>query len=143
MLSLSVAANLAVHALTYLAASGADRPVSASQVAAELKVSPSHLSKVMQALAREGLLHSTRGAAGGFRLAADPQKVTLLEIVEAVSGPLNREEQCILGQRICGGGRCRLSVLTGKVGELLNQELGRLTLAAFIAEAEVSVELAD
>lgn len=59
-----------------------------SALAAAEGLSVSYLAKIFQDLARAGLLHSHRGAKGGFSLARSPTDITLIEIIEAVEGPI-------------------------------------------------------
>jgi len=132
MLNFSVAANIAVHSLVYLAGLGRVEMVSANHIAEKLQVSPSHLSKVLQELARRGLVRSTRGARGGFSLAGDPQMVTVLDVILAVDPP-PEPEGCLLGQKICRGMECRLQNLRHKVTRLVEEELSTTTLADFAA----------
>jgi Rrf2 family protein len=58
------------------------------------------LAKVMQRLAKAGLVRSRRGPKGGFSLAADPDQTTLLEVYEAAEGPLEMNH-CLLGRPVC------------------------------------------
>jgi Rrf2 family iron-sulfur cluster assembly transcriptional regulator len=59
-----------------------------SQVAAAENLPESYLAKIFQDLARNRLLMSHRGAKGGFSLVNDPQNISLLDIIEAVEGPV-------------------------------------------------------
>jgi Rrf2 family iron-sulfur cluster assembly transcriptional regulator len=59
-----------------------------SQVAAAEELPESYLAKIFQDLARSRLLISHRGAKGGFSLVNDPQEINLLQIIEAVEGPI-------------------------------------------------------
>lgn len=59
-----------------------------SQVAAAEELPESYLAKIFQDLARSRLLISHRGAKGGFSLVDDPQEINLLQIIEAVEGPI-------------------------------------------------------
>ena len=59
-----------------------------SQVAAAEELPESYLAKIFQDLARSRLLISHRGAKGGFSLVDDPQEINLLQIIEAVGGPI-------------------------------------------------------
>jgi len=62
---------------------------------------PSHfLAKILQDLARLGLLKSTKGPHGGFRLNQPPEEITMLRIVEAMDGP-GRYNGCIGGSPEC------------------------------------------
>jgi Rrf2 family protein len=67
----------------------------AKQIAARMSVPPSYLAKVMQALARAGIVNSTRGLHGGFRLARRPAELSLLEVLNAVQ-PIQRIRTCPL-----------------------------------------------
>lgn len=59
-----------------------------SQVAAAENLPESYLAKIFQDLARSRLLISHRGAKGGFSLVSDPREINLLQIIEAVEGPV-------------------------------------------------------
>ena len=100
----SEAASMALHALV-LMAQHPDRSVSVREIARRLPVSGAHLAKVLQRLARLGLLDSQRGPRGGFRLARPPHEMTLLEIYEAVDGPL-RPGGCMFEHPACPAGEC-------------------------------------
>ena len=103
-LQLSKAFALAVHLLVRLAESEG-RPVSTVELAASLEASRDHLLKVAQRLARSGLVLAQRGPAGGLFLARDPEAVSLLEVYEAVEGPLT-PYLCALRSRPCGRQPC-------------------------------------
>lgn len=96
---LSRSAEYAIRALTYLAGAG-DRWVLNREIAEELDLPPQFLTKILGVLAREGLLDSQRGRAGGFRLAGDPRRIRLLQIVEPFDALASKEE-CLLGQKVC------------------------------------------
>ncbi len=103
-MKLSEAAALAVHAMTYLAAHPEER-VSVKRMAGAFRRSEAHLSKVLQQLARRGLVRGTRGPHGGFRLATAPDELSLLHVVEAVEGPL-RVHTCLFDPPVCDGTAC-------------------------------------
>lgn len=63
-----------------------DEPVPTAKLAAIFELPPAYLNKRLQALVRAGILTSTPGVRGGFRLARSPDKITLMEIVAAVEG---------------------------------------------------------
>jgi Rrf2 family protein len=79
-----------------------------------LQVSEAHLSKVLQRLAREGLLKSSRGPRGGFHLRRKSDEITLLEVYEAVEGPV-RLERCLMENPLCDKSRCILGNLMDSV----------------------------
>lgn len=98
---ISEAASLAFHTLILLA-EDPKRPLRVNQATQRLPVSKNHLAKVMQRLSRAGLVSSTRGPTGGFVLAKEPEQITLLEVYEAVEGPIH-SQQCLLGRPACSG----------------------------------------
>ena len=96
----SRSAEYAIRALVHLASLPPDEFAMVKQIAAEDGI-PSHfLAKILQDLARDGILRSSKGPRGGFRLRQAPGEVTMLQIVEAVDGK-NRFERCIGGSPEC------------------------------------------
>ena len=88
----------------YAAITMAERPdqlTTAGKVSRLFGVSADHVAKVLHKLARARLARSVRGVGGGYQLAVDPRKLTMLEVVEAVDGPLLPE--CLGCDR--GGGQ--------------------------------------
>jgi len=127
---LSDACSIAFHAMTMLAAFPA-RMIHAREMARTFKVSEAHLAKVMQRLARAGLVKATRGPHGGFELARDSHDITLLQVYEAIEGPLH-EQTCLLGEPACAGGNCILGGLLQTINHqvksyLQNARLSELT----------------
>lgn len=86
----------ALQALLHLAEQKNGTRVSAATMAKELSVPGTYLAKVLQRLAREGILRSTRGAGGGYRLAMDPAALTVADAV-APFQELRSPETCLLG----------------------------------------------
>ena len=95
---LSRTAEYALRAVLFLADSG--KPANVDQIAERLRVPRNYLSKTLHRLAREGVLASTRGQRGGFRLARDPDRLPLLEVVEPFD-PIRGERRCLLGRPQC------------------------------------------
>ena len=80
-MKLQTATRLALYAVIDLAgAAGTAR--SASDIAASHGASVAHMAKVMQTLARAGIVEATRGARGGYRFAANPRRTSLLDVIE-------------------------------------------------------------
>ncbi len=133
ILHISEAANLAIHALTYLANQDeSGRPVPTAEVAESLGVSANHLSKVFQRLSKTGLVKSMRGPKGGFRLAAEPEDINLLQIYEAIDGALPPRGHCLLGTPSCGLSQCIFGGMIEDVHQQVNQRFEATTLATLI-----------
>jgi Rrf2 family protein len=70
--------------------------LSVTDIAAELRVSPHHLAKVLRALGRAGLVDSVRGARGGYRFVANAKRVTLMDVIalfEDIGAPAARRRR--------------------------------------------------
>jgi Rrf2 family protein len=78
-------ADYAVRCVVEVARAGR---TSAAQVARVQGISPTFLGKIVQSLARAGILATRRGVGGGISLARPVQDITLLQVIEAVEGPL-------------------------------------------------------
>jgi Rrf2 family protein len=119
---------MGMHAMAFIASASRGGPVSVSTVARELGVSEAHLGKVLQRLARHGFLSSRRGPRGGYGLGRDPEEITLLEIYEAVDGPLV-ESTCLLERPVCTGSTCILGDLVASVNKQLRERLSSTRLS--------------
>lgn len=75
-----------VHTCTVLAALPSDAALPAAKLAEFHGVPAAYLAKHLQALARAGVLETTKGPRGGYRLARPPAEITLLDVVEAIDG---------------------------------------------------------
>jgi Rrf2 family transcriptional regulator, nitric oxide-sensitive transcriptional repressor len=90
----SQTAEYALRAVVSLADS-AGQPLTTQQIANLTQVPLDYLSKVMQALGRHGLVESQRGKHGGFTLARPADRLTILDVLNAVD-PLPRIRSCPL-----------------------------------------------
>ncbi len=90
----------AIRTVLYLALEGQDRRISGLEICRTQEITPGFLIKVTRPLVRRGILAATRGAGGGFSLARPPERITLLEIVETIQGPLVFND-CLLGPGAC------------------------------------------
>ncbi|MDD2695593.1 MAG: Rrf2 family transcriptional regulator [Anaerolineales bacterium] len=97
-------ADYAVRAVAYLARLGLERRAATSQIAKEQKIPPSFLAKIVSQLSVAGLLQTSRGARGGVALARSPEEISLLEVVEAIDGPIMLND-CVAD----GGSSCTFS----------------------------------
>jgi Rrf2 family protein len=96
---LSQTAEYAVRAVVYLASAEPGRLVRVGEVAEAIGVPQNYLSKTLHQLVRAGVLASTRGPAGGFRLASPAERMTLVDVV----APFDSLEPrgCLLGRPVC------------------------------------------
>ncbi|HLO13468.1 MAG TPA: Rrf2 family transcriptional regulator [Anaerolineales bacterium] len=93
-------ADYAVRAVLHLAQIKNGDRAATSIVAKEQHIPPSFLAKIISQLSIAGLLHTSRGARGGVTLAREPKDITLLEVIEAIDGPIQLNE-CIAPDGVC------------------------------------------
>ncbi|TYC17393.1 Rrf2 family transcriptional regulator [Actinomadura syzygii] len=77
----------AIHSCLNLTWLEPGEAVPAARLAAFYELPAAYLNKQLQALARAGILASTPGPRGGFRLARRPEDITLMDVVAAIEGP--------------------------------------------------------
>ena len=75
-------------AMSYIAQRYPSGPVMAQAVAKEYNIPAEYLLKILQQLVRANVLRSKRGPRGGFWLSRPPAEITLLEVIEAIEGPV-------------------------------------------------------
>lgn len=100
MMTLPQTAEYALRAVTHIAATANGHPVRVDDIARALAVPRNYLSKTLHQLARAGVLDSTRGRGGGFRLARPASELTLSQVVAPFGLP--DRSRCLLGRRECG-----------------------------------------
>lgn len=127
ILKLSEAVSLALHA-TVLLSSNPDRQLSNKQIASEINVSEAHLSKVLQRLGKVGLVRSLRGPKGGFMLGRKSDKISFLDVYEAIEGPFI-PSHCLLGTPSCGGNACIFGELLNRVDKQVHEYLSGTKLS--------------
>jgi Rrf2 family protein len=127
VLKMSDATALGLHAVAYLA-DRADRPVSTREIATELKGSEAHLSKILQRLARGGIVKSVRGPKGGFALAGGAQRKSLLDVYECLEGPFE-VRACMFDEPVCGRAACLMADWLQKSSADLKKQLAEAKLS--------------
>ena len=81
-----------------------DSPIGAEQLANELNIPKSFLAKILQSLAKEGILESRKGAHGGFVLSKDMAEITVRSIILAAEGKAPAVFDCTSYSHTCPNG---------------------------------------
>lgn len=125
-------ADYALRAMYYLAKVDPTQRSATSQIAEDQRIPPSFLAKIISQLSIAGLIHTSRGARGGVSLARPPENITILEVVEAIDGPIMLNE-CTSSTEVCPfGEECPIRPLWCDAQAELVERLRTTTFASFV-----------
>lgn len=133
-------AEYALRAVVWLARESG-RPESADHLAEVTKVPRRYLHKVLQDLVHAGIVRSQPGPGGGYALARSTDKVTILDVVNAVA-PLERIRQCPLGLT-SHTSLCPLHKELDKAYAATEQAFAKVTLARLVRSTSPIVPLCE
>lgn len=120
--------DYALRAMVNLAKHYKKQSVSARQMAEQEGVSYQLACKLMQKLHNAGLVESCMGPKGGFRLSKKPSRISLLQIIAAIQGPI-RLNRCLLGADACLlRPKCAISKKLEGLQNYIDSFLGGITL---------------
>jgi Rrf2 family protein len=117
----------AVQAVLQLAEADRSLPISCKRLSGEGKMPERFLLQILRNLAVHGILASTRGVDGGYRLDREPEEISLLEVIEAIDGPFTTELRSSAG--LSGRARARLERTLHEVNEAARRRLDSLKLS--------------
>jgi Rrf2 family protein len=100
MMQITRQADYAVRAVLYLAKIPDRGRAATIRIAQEKKIPPSFLAKIVSQLSLAGVVQTSRGARGGVSLARPAEEISLLDVVEAIDGPINLN-QCVPDPSAC------------------------------------------
>ncbi len=112
------------------------------QISEATKVAKPYLSKVLQALTKEGIVQSHRGIGGGMTLVKSPSELTVLDVVNAVE-PIERIATCPLGLASHGTRLCPLHRRMDNALASVEKAFASTTMAEVLAEPTTSIPLCD
>lgn len=136
MFQLSTRARYGVRAMGELAVRYGDGPVQMSAIADSQSLSRKYLHALLTTLKQVGLVRSVRGAAGGFVLSRSPESITVLEVIEALEGPVAPVE-CVVDCSVCAAvDSCAARDLWSDIAKLVTDYLRSRTVAE-LAELQV------
>jgi len=110
-------------------------PQDVETLSTELAISKSFLAKILQALAKNGILKSFKGTKGGFLLAKDPEHLTLKNIIEAAEKRPTKVFECSTPESRCPSGKdefCKILPVLLKLQKKIDHFLDDLTLKDII-----------
>ena len=132
----SVATKYAIRAVCHLAACPNGHPIQAREIADTLGIPYHFLSKILQELARKGILSSTKGPGGGFRLVRPPEETTLYDLISVVEGPIS-DTECMLGLDVCSDeARCPMHDFWKSYRATFRHKMRSISLVDVVRAAE-------
>ncbi|MCC6776029.1 MAG: Rrf2 family transcriptional regulator [Hyphomicrobiales bacterium] len=132
-MKLQVSSRIAIFALLDLTAAP-ERQLAVAEIGEKYNVSSHHLAKVMQVLARAGLVRSLRGAKGGYQFSGNARRTTLLDVIQLFEH-LGATETETVELDSTGEGRALRTVLS-EVDDIARATLGSITLATMLKLVE-------
>jgi Rrf2 family protein len=132
-MKLSRTVAYALQATLQLAQSNSASPVPCSRLAAEGKMPERFLLQILRNLVAHGILESTRGVDGGYMLGRSPGEISLLEVVEAIDGPL--ATALPFGDGLSAASKAKVEAALDHVTETARRELGAIRLADLLSDA--------
>lgn len=129
MLKLTKKADYALMAMKHLAEHSASTSRSAKDVADSFGIPPEALAKILQRLAKAGLLRSHHGINGGYMLARPASTISAFEVIQAIDGPLFITS-CVTTRGECDQtDRCNIREPLRKVNESIEGVLKRIKIS--------------
>ena len=141
MLKLTKKADYGLMAMKHLAEHADRGACSAKDVAEAYGIPPEALAKILQKLAKAGLLHSLHGMNGGYTLGRDPGLISAFEVIRAIDGPLFITS-CISVRGECGqSGRCTIREPLQRVNQSIEEVLKRITISEMREAPDAGADL--
>jgi Rrf2 family protein len=126
-MKLSRASSYALHAVVHMAAEGEGRLLASHLIAEARGISERFLMKLLRSLVSAQILRSVKGPNGGYQLARPAAKITMLEVVEAVDGPI-RGQLDLVGEGADAVNR-QLEAIWGDTTDRVRRHLGKVRIS--------------
>ncbi len=140
MLRLSKKTDYALIALKDLASNRRGAASSAREIAARYNVPVELMAKVLQRLARHGLLASLQGTRGGYRLARSPAQISVADVIEAIDGPVAVTACSDVDESCCQYSTCNVRNPLWRLQDRIERTLAEFTIAE-LARADAPAPL--
>lgn len=138
---LSMTSDHALRAVLVLARYYGQRPVRANEIAEQTATPGNYLAKTLNALAKAGVVTSSRGPTGGFALAQPPHRITLARVVDCFDEP-RAQTRCLLGTRPCDPQRpCSAHAVWTEVQQARRAPLAQTTVADLLDQRRGTVPM--
>lgn len=134
-MKISRTVSYAVQAAIQLAKTDSSEPVPCSQLASAGKMPERFLLQILRNLVTHGILRSTRGVDGGYSLTRSPEHVSLLEVIEAIEGPMDGRSAEMMGMP--DDAQLKLQCALKEVTSTARQQLEAIKLSQLLGNPAV------
>ncbi len=125
-------ADYALRAMVFLAKLEPNKRAATKEIADSQKIPPSFLAKIISQLSIAGLIHTSRGARGGVVLSKPAANISLLDVVEAIDGPISLND-CTISPENCENiADCPLHDIWVETQQVLVEKLRNTTFDKFV-----------
>jgi Rrf2 family protein len=128
----SRAVEYGVQGLMALARHALGTVVMIDEVSREENIPKSFLAKIFQNLAKAGIVKSVRGTGGGFALCKSPEEITVLDVIQAIEGPIALQRCLEIGGSCEQMETCALCALLSEAQDRLKETFAATTLAVLM-----------
>jgi Rrf2 family protein len=136
MFKLSKKADYGLIAMKHLAIHRQQHACSASEIAEEYGISATLMAKVLQKLAKQGLVAAKHGSTGGYQLSRKPEQISALEVLTAIDGPV-LITSCVTSHGTCDATeRCSVKEPLQRVNESILGVLSTVSIAHLSEEKQ-------
>lgn len=122
----SKATNYALHIMVHFAASSSNQKVSVQHLAEKQGLSPSYLSKILTKLTKAGMIESSPGVNGGYKLTPNWKDISFLDVIHAIEGSASLFDGCLNGNPNCHIQKVMISAEEKMEEELRQQKISDL-----------------
>jgi len=130
--------DYALRALVEMAATYGGRPIQSAEIAARRSIPESYLEQLLTVLRKAGLVNSIRGPQGGHTLAVHPSRITALDVVRALEGPVVVLDCAGSADPCCDDPACGLLGLWGEVRSAIERVLDGVSIEDLAARQAAS-----
>ncbi|MEN6463340.1 MAG: Rrf2 family transcriptional regulator [Syntrophomonas sp.] len=133
-MNINQATDYGFRAVLYLAQQRKGEVIEAQTIAYNEVVPMRYLLKIMPSLIKAGIVRSQRGIGGGYALARDPQDITMLDVIEAIEGPIHLN-RCLIDEEYCskqGPPHCKIHQALANIQQNLDSEFRHYNFQDFL-----------
>jgi Rrf2 family protein len=133
-MKLTRASSYAIHALAYMGSQKHNKPVASHHIAQARGIPERFLLKVLKPLVSARVLQSIKGPNGGYRLAKAPNEISLLEVLEAVDGPIRGQASIMDEDNGTSGLDRKLDQICNQAAEQVRKQFQKVRISELVGK---------